>query len=43
MPDCTEVIHELPLLPNNTVSQTFCAQIVSGANCQLDIHHWETG
>jgi hypothetical protein len=31
-------MNELSLLPNNTVGETFCAQIVSGAKCQLDIY-----
>ena len=34
------VVHELPLLPNNTVSETFFAQIVNGVKCQPDIYHW---
>jgi hypothetical protein len=37
---CVEIVYELPLLPNNTASETFFTQIGSGANCGLDVYDW---
>jgi len=41
--DCAEITYELPLLPNNTASETFFTRIRSGAKCWLDIYHWDAG
>jgi hypothetical protein len=37
---CIETVYELPLLPNNTVSETFLHKL-SGAKSWLDIYHWD--
>ena len=36
-------VYELPLIRNNTASETFFTQIGSGAKCWLNICHWGAG
>ena len=36
--ECIEIVYELPLLPNNTASETILQKIGSGAKCCLDIY-----
>jgi hypothetical protein len=38
--DCIETVYELPLLPNNTASETFLHKL-GVAKSWLDIYHWD--
>jgi len=41
--DCIESVYELPLLPNNTASETFLHKSRRDAKYWLDIYQWGTG
>ena len=41
--DCVETVYELPLLPNNTVSETFMCKSGAARSVHWMFYHWAAG
>ena len=41
--DCLDVMYELPLLPNNTASETFLHKLGAVGNIDWIVYHWGAG
>jgi hypothetical protein len=41
--DCLDIVYELPLLPNNTVSETFLHKLGAVGNIDWIVYHWGAG
>ena len=41
--DCLVIVYELPLLPNNTASETFLHKLGAMGNIDWIVYHWGAG